>query len=287
MRIRISQQTVTIYEPPAKSIVQCLRLTPRNHDGQFVVRWRVDIDGDGRLRQVDDAFANITHQFSASGPMERLVLTVTGEVETHDTAGVVRGTVERFPEAFYLRDSPLAAAEDAVRDFAGDAADKAGEDPLARLHQLMGGIHQRVQAGDAAGSAAACLQAGAGTAEDVAHLFIAAARHLAIPSRFVSGFVHRDDKAVTDGAHSWAEAFVPRLGWVGFDPTLDICPAGAHVRLAIGIDALGAMPIRASHFGGGPEQRTCRTEVAPREGGRQPDAGAGGGPSQSQTQSQS
>jgi transglutaminase-like putative cysteine protease len=287
MRIRVSQQTITTYDPPAKSIVQTLRLTPRNHDGQFVVRWRIDIDGDGRLRQGEDAFANITHHFSAAGPLERLVLTVEGEVETHDTAGVVRGTVERFPDQFYLRESPLAMADEAVRALAAEAA--VGSDTLSRLHQLMEDIHGRIEPGEPSGSAATCLASRRGTPEDVAHLFIAAARHLAIPARFVSGFVHHDDAATLQGTHSWAESFVPGLGWVAFDPTLNICPAGAHVRVAMGIDALGAAPIRAGHFGGGPEQRSSRTEVAPRAGGERTEPrtpAKAKSPSRSQSQSQ-
>jgi transglutaminase-like putative cysteine protease len=281
MRIRVFQQTVYDYAPPAKSLVQTLRLTPRNHDGQFVVRWRIDVDVDGRLWPGEDAFANITHQFSAAGPLERLVLTVEGEVETHDTAGVVRGTVERFPEQLYLRDSPLAAASEAIRDFAEAAAAEAGEDTLPRLHALMDGIHARIASGPHRGTAADCFAAGTGDPEDAAHLFIASARLLGIPSRFVSGFVHREDGAAAGTGHAWAEAFVPGLGWVGFDPALDICPAGAHVRVAIGIDALGAAPIRAANFGGAEEHRTSRIEVQPRGSGRP------NGYGQSQAQSQS
>jgi hypothetical protein len=36
--------------------------------------------------------------------------------------------------------------------------------------------------------------------------------------------------------HAWAEAFVPDLGWVGFDPANGICTTDAHARVAIGLD---------------------------------------------------
>ena len=42
MRIRISHLIAYRYETPATSVVQMLRLTPRNHDGQYVARWRID-----------------------------------------------------------------------------------------------------------------------------------------------------------------------------------------------------------------------------------------------------
>ncbi len=46
MRIRVSHMTRYDYEAPAKSVIQLLRLTPRSHEGQQVLRWRVDIDAD-------------------------------------------------------------------------------------------------------------------------------------------------------------------------------------------------------------------------------------------------
>ena len=114
MRLRVSHQTVYDYAPPAKSLIQTLRLTPRNHDGQFVVRWRIDLDTDSRLNPGEDAFANIVHGLSVGGPVERLSVSVDGEVETHDTAGVIRGTVERFPPLLYLRETPLTLADEAL-----------------------------------------------------------------------------------------------------------------------------------------------------------------------------
>jgi transglutaminase-like putative cysteine protease len=265
MRIRVSHQTVYEYAPPAKSLIQTLRLTPRNHDGQFVVNWRIDVDIDSRLKPGEDAFANITHLLSVGGPVERFTLKVDGEVETHDTAGVVRGTVERFPEQLYLRESPVAAADETIRGFASEVASQAGEDVLTRLHALMGGIHRKValdeEPGAVSGTAASSFAAGKGTAQDIAHVFIAAARHLEIPARYVSGYLWRKDVGVARDGHAWAEAYSPGLGWIGFDSTLDLCPEGAHVRVAVGLDSLGAAPIRGTWFGGGPEMRAARIEV--------------------------
>jgi transglutaminase-like putative cysteine protease len=40
MRVRIVHDTVYRYDRPVKALVQALRLTPRDHDGQHVPRWR-------------------------------------------------------------------------------------------------------------------------------------------------------------------------------------------------------------------------------------------------------
>ena len=93
------------YDTPAGGVIQMLRLTPRNHDGQYVVRWRIDVSADCRLDEHEDAFGNITHAFTADGPFAELNVQVEGEVETRDTDGIVRGAIERFPPSLFLRET--------------------------------------------------------------------------------------------------------------------------------------------------------------------------------------
>src|SRR5690606_4885604 len=78
-----------------------------------------------------------------------------------------------------------------------------------------------------------------------AHAFIGAARALAIPARYVSGYLHSDG-GTEPGFHAWAEAWDDGLGWIGFDPLLGECPAERHVRLACGLDAETVPPVRAA-----------------------------------------
>ena len=48
-----------------------LRLTPRSFESQYVLRWRVGVDVDARLRQSEDAFGNVVHSFSSPAGRER------------------------------------------------------------------------------------------------------------------------------------------------------------------------------------------------------------------------
>ena len=68
MRIRISHATSYRYDEPARGVIQTLRLTPRNHDGQYVVSWRIDVSENCQLDQHEDAFGNVTHVFTVEGP---------------------------------------------------------------------------------------------------------------------------------------------------------------------------------------------------------------------------
>ena len=118
MRIRISHETRYRYDAPINGVIQTLRLTPRNHDGQYVVHWRIDVSEDCRLDVHEDAFGNITHTFTAEGPFAELGVQVEGEVDVQNTAGIVRGAIERFPPSLYLRPTPLTEIDGAIAEFA-------------------------------------------------------------------------------------------------------------------------------------------------------------------------
>jgi transglutaminase-like putative cysteine protease len=272
MRIHISHTTSYRYDVPAAGVIQTLRLTPRNHDGQYVVAWRIDVSQNCQLDQHEDAFGNITHTFTAEGPLSELRLLVEGEVETQDTHGVVSGAVERFPPSLYLRETPLTRIDPAIDNLAFAAGHDAGGDVLKTLHNLVQRLHADLAFDpNPTGTTTTAAQAFAlkrGVCQDFSHIFIAAARSRGVPARYVGGHFHRAD-GITDqeAGHAWAEAHVPELGWVAFDPTNGISATDAHVRVAVGLDYLGAAPVRGTRQGGGGESMEVAVRVA--QSGRQ------------------
>jgi transglutaminase-like putative cysteine protease len=267
MRIRISHESIYRYEAPVAGVIQTLRLTPRNHDGQYVVSWRIDISEDCRLDYHEDAFGNITHTFTAEGTFTELGVTVDGEVETQDTNGIVRGAIERFPPSLFLRETALTRPDTAIVAFAREARAATGDDTLALLHRMTERLHREIvfdtDPTHAATTAAEAFALRRGVCQDLSHVFISAARSLDIPARYVGGYFHRADGVVQQEAgHAWAEAFVPDIGWVGFDPANGISPTDQHVRVAIGLDFLGASPVRGARKGGGSEALSVTIHVA-------------------------
>jgi transglutaminase-like putative cysteine protease len=260
MRIRVFHETNYTYEQPARGLIQVLRMRPRDHDGQYVRRWRIEPSVDGRVSEREDGFGNVVHWFTADEPAEALTIRVTGEVDTIEMHGIVRGTVERLPDVFYLRDSDLALANDGIQAFAREIAAAGDPAPLPCLHRLLAAVGERV-----AFEPAQAFAQEKGVCQDLTHLFIAAARHLEIPTRYVSGYFHHADGDTDQGSgHAWAEALVPGLGWVGFDAANGIATTEAHIRVAVALDYLGAAPIRGSRMGGGTETLdvTLRVEQA-------------------------
>jgi transglutaminase-like putative cysteine protease len=272
MRIKISRETSFAYSPPAKSVVQLLRLTPRSHEGQHVLRWRISADIDCVLRQSEDSLGNIVHTMSHFGPIDRLVVVAEGEVETFDTTGVVRGAAEPLLPEIYLRSSPLADANGALREFAETAAQGA-ETPLDKLHAVMGALSEAMSYdGDASPSPANAAEAFAlrrGGARDYAHIFIACARWLGGPARYVSGYLLREAGATQEPGYAWAEAHLPVLGWIGFDAANCLCVDEGYVRVAVGLDYLSAAPSRGSRTGGGDETQNVALTIAQAQSQRQ------------------
>ncbi len=264
MRIQISHLTNYRYDAPAASVIHMLRLTPRNHDGQYVARWRIDVSTDCRLDQHEDAFGNITHVFTADGPLTELAVAVQGEVETRDTQGIVRGVVERFPPNFYLRETALTTPDVNIAGFAAAGNDAVSGDVLNLLHVMLARLHARVSHHSGAPTTMTAAEAFArrrGGCADFAHIFIAAARTLGIPARYVAGYVPDGGTSEQGNGHAWAEAFVPELGWVGFDAANGVCATDAHVRVAVGLDSLGAAPLRGTRYGGTGEQVSAKVRV--------------------------
>ena len=280
MRLRISHSTTYRYEPAATGVIQILRLTPGSHDGQYVAQWQIDVSTDARLDTHEDAFGNVTHVIT-HGPIAELAISAEGLIETHDTGGVLRGTHERFPEGLFLRSTALTAVNPTMAVFARELRSESEEDVLGFLHALMTQVSEHMTFDEdpttSGTSAVEAFGLKRGVCQDYAHIFIACARSGGVPARFVSGHFLRSDGRVNQPAgHAWAEAFVPNLGWVGFDAANCICATDAHVRVAVGLDYLGAAPVRGTRYGGGAETLTVAVKVE--QAGR---------PGQSQSQSQS
>jgi transglutaminase-like putative cysteine protease len=265
MRLRVLHRTGYRYSAPISYAIQTLRLAPVPYDGLTVLRWRVAAEGDDReLPSLVDGLGNILHCLTINRLHREAVVTAEGLVETLPGDGLVIGTPEPLPPAFFLRPTLLTAADAPIACLAQETA--AGGDLAARLEGLMRGVHERLvyQQGhtDTETTAAAALERGRGVCQDHAHIFIAAARALGIPARYVSGYLWSgDDSAAHDASHAWAEAFIDGLGWVGFDAANGICPDETYVRVAVGLDYRATAPVRGVRCGVASEEMRVQVRV--------------------------
>lgn len=94
------------------------------------------------------------------------------------------------------------------------------------------------------------LAVGTGSCRDLATLMLEALRALGFPARFASGYLDcAASEAGRASTHAWAEAYLPELGWTGFDPTLGEPTSAKHVVVGVSNHPRGVMPISGSFYG--------------------------------------
>lgn len=264
MRLSIEHETHFRFAEAATHSIQYLRLTPRADPCQNVRRWRVSVPGN--LSPWADGFDNPAHVAVQDGDHEEVVVTVKGQVETIDTNGILP-LDDGLPPNIFLRTTEQTDADTRVQKFARKFRKSLNQEgALAFGHDLMDGVADAVVYEPGLTTvetpATAALKAGVGVCQDQAQVFIAAARHLGVPARYVSGYILAglgNDSHLA--SHAWAEILVEGLGWVSFDPANRQCATDAYVRLAVGLDYATACPVRGLRRGGGLEEMDVKVQV--------------------------
>jgi len=261
MRIAIEHRLrIEVPEFTGNAVMQLL-MSPQSGPTQTVELWDVDAPGIGSAAKFADAFGNtmyLTNQLKPEGMIE---IVAKGVVSTTDTHGVLGKPAGEPVPALYLRSTPQTRVPVTLY---GKFRNIRGE-TIATLHALMSRVHEthgeraetqsQAQSQGSGGQSQSQSQSSSEEARapadavQLAHAFIGAARALEIPARFVSGYLLGEDD--TPHWHGWAEAYDTRLGWIGFDPSLDVCPTTRHVRMAVGLDSQWAQPVRCVPAGNG------------------------------------
>jgi transglutaminase-like putative cysteine protease len=261
MRLKISHMTEFSYAEPVEFALQRLRLTPQDCPGQRVVSWQTSVTGAGREAIYTDHFGNRVELVSINDGGQSISIMAMGEVETEERNGVFGPHIGYVPLWLYLRETPLTKAGKLVKDLAKGVE---GDGDLAKMHSLMSEISEAVEykkgTTDIDTTAEQALELKSGVCQDFAHIFIATARHLGLPTRYVSGYM-LDASSMDAASHAWAEAHIQGLGWVGFDPANEICPDERYVRLASGLDYADTAPVSGMRIGTAPEMVTVSVSV--------------------------
>ncbi len=266
MRLNVRHATTYSYDPPADRCALRLRLYPPAFDSQKVLSWKVSVNGQPVPALMTTATGDRESIWTVADATPEVAITAEGEVEVHDTAGVVRGLKDTVRPVVYLRPTPLTQTDKRIDALAeGIAAGK----PLDRMHALFNAVADAVTYKPAsttsATTAAQALKAGQGVCQDHAHVFIAAARTMRVPARYVVGYLLAPEANLTE-THAWAEAWVQDIGWVGFDAANRLCPTDRYVRLGCGLDAADAAPIRGNVSGMHEERLSASVDISPAQG---------------------
>ncbi|GFN31610.1 transglutaminase family protein [Paenibacillus xylaniclasticus] len=105
-----------------------------------------------------------------------------------------------------------------------------------------------------------------GVCQDFAHLMVATCRARGVPARYVSGYHFVGDLQggsadFEQASHAWVEAYVPKLGWCGFDPTNESPIGERYVKLAHGRDYKDIVPVKGIYLGTGDQKLQVTVDV--------------------------
>lgn len=258
MRLSISHDTTYRYDDQVRASIQYLRLTPHDSERQQVLSWQLDLPRPVHAQL--DPYGNILHVLTLDEPHESIVIGTRGQVEIDEACEAEHERQSALP---FLRFTRLTQADEAIREFATQQSrartDRNGLIDL--MHALNTHIVYQPGITEVDTSAAEAFAGRRGVCQDHTHAFLACARSLGVPARYVSGYLYTDDSEHL-ASHAWAEAWVGDA-WYSFDVTNCLARPERHLKLAVGLDYLDACPVRGMRRGGGCEQMHAQVQVAP------------------------
>lgn len=263
MKLHIRHETRYDFDAPVPFGLQQLRKTPKSFRNQSIVSWNTEVTGGCKELSFEDYHRNTVELISFEANTQSVSLISEGIVEIKDNHGVLGRHEGSTPLWLFKRGTRRTKPGKGVADLVRALPE--GE-PLEQMHALSEAIREQVSyevgSSHPDWSAEESLEAGCGVCQDHAHIFIACAREIGLPARYVSGYLMMNETELQDATHAWAEVHVGGLGWVGFDVSNGISPDNRYVRVATGLDYSQAAPVVGNRIGTAGEQLTVQLQVA-------------------------
>jgi transglutaminase-like putative cysteine protease len=250
-RYKILHRTYYNFSAVVQLQPHTLRLRPREGHELRIESSSLDITPPASLRWHRDAEDNSVAIATFDTPTRQLVIESEAIIQQFNDAPLdflVAEYAMNYPFAYTPEDRILLAPYmNGVEPLASDPLVEWVENlwrpgeaiqTYALLQRLCSHIHQTLtyQLREEPGvqAAADTLSRGSGSCRDSANLFMQAARHLGLASRFISGYLHAPPSNTNYGAtHAWAEVFLPGAGWKGFDPSIGKIVGSSHIAVAV------------------------------------------------------
>jgi transglutaminase-like putative cysteine protease len=284
MYYEIQHTTKFRYSAPISESVMEVRMQPRTEATQRGVRFSLHVSPRARVLSYIDPQGNSVSHFNLPAVHSRLTLTTEAVVEMLPTPvlperlsesawdGVDRAT-EHNEMWDWLLPSRFARPSDALIQFGQRLEVMRQADPLTVLRDLNTALYNAITYAPNTTTVDSpiehALECGCGVCQDYAHIMITLVRGLGIPCRYVSGYLFHQtdnatpDRSAADATHAWVEAWLPEIGWIGFDPTNNLIAGERHIRVAIGRDYADVPPTRGVFKGMAESELSVAVSVTP------------------------
>lgn len=254
MKLLINHQTHYRYEQPVKSSVQYIRLLPQDSSRQKVLQWGLSVPGQ-TLQQLD-GFGNLWLTSSQRFSYQQLIIMAQGLIDLDDKAQF--SIDDHINPQIYLQTTHATQCSPEMMQFAHMHSFEKKHDNLIDLAEaVLDHIPYNTGLTQVETTAAEAFEQKKGVCQDHAQVFVALARYLGFPARYVSGYLYVEDGSHL-ASHAWAEVYQEGK-WHCYDVSNQLFTPQAHVQLAVGRDYADVAPIRGVRSQGAEE--TMQTVV--------------------------
>ena len=264
--LRIIHETTYSYKSAVRFGPHRLVLRPREGHDVRVEKMLLEIVPECELEWSRDLFGNSVATAHFLSPSDHL--RIRNEVLLQQTAPFPLRTARpftlvQFPVKFSGLESAIAVAYQGttfpkdvarVKEWVRDAIDlttvRGAEDAVASVARaIRKNIKYRRRAAKGVQTPTETLAECSGSCRDLATLMLEALRILGLPARFASGYLDcAASEAGRASTHAWAEAYLPHIGWIGYDPTLGEPTSRKHVVTGVSNHPRGVMPVSGTFF---------------------------------------
>lgn len=256
------------YSGPISQNIMEVRMHPRSDGNQTCLDFRLRTSPRASILAYRDGAGNRVEHFDIPNSHTQLSIIAESLVDVRPPGDVpdALATIawetldaQTAHEDFWemLTPSRYTQSNQLLTELAQELDIRRRDDPLTLLREVNWAIYRdfdySTQSTRVDSPIEEALQQRKGVCQDFTHIMLALMRPLGIPCRYVSGYLctqANTQERVSDAAmHAWVEAYLPELGWVGFDPTNNMLASDHHIRVAVGRDYADAAPTRGVFMG--------------------------------------
>lgn len=251
------------YSAPISESIMEVRAQPRSEGNQHCVDFQLRTSPRSYVMSYRGDFGNRVHHFDIPNSHSQLTITAESLVDMSAPPELPLSLAESAWSALdeatandeywdTLTPSHFARPGDLLAELVRELEVQRRADPLTVLRELNNAIYRTFdyspQTTRVDSPIDEALRLRKGVCQDFTHIMITLVRQLGIPCRYVSGYLFQQgrglERVTSTAMHAWLEAYLPELGWIGFDPTNNTLVDERHVRVAVGRDYADVSPTR-------------------------------------------
>ncbi len=288
MRYQVRHITTYQYEQPTALSYNEAWMYPRELAHQRILQTVSNIVPETvGLSFRKDFYGNSVAYFSVQLPHTHFEIEVVSEIERNIPSNVLPGNINHIDWGEVVRElnrpdvrpialkdfmlpSPMVPYADELKLYASNSfAD--GRSYFESVSELNSRIYQDFEYNQEYTTVATPLneiiKAKKGVCQDFAHFAIGCIRVMGLAARYVSGYIETlppegEPQLVGSAAsHAWFSVYIPKMGWVDFDPTNNQVVKSQHITVAWGRDYADVPPLKGVIYNSAPHELGVRVEV--------------------------